>query len=100
MCSMVRADGRFWRADPAVADDRAMPQRRLRLAGGDVQALRDARKHPTRRGASTARDAELKTGDRLPVPLLRDDALSAAGPYDQTHARAEHRTLRLDPSGE
>ena len=38
---VVAADGRLWRAGAAVTDDRAMPQRRLRLVGGQMPPLRN-----------------------------------------------------------
>jgi hypothetical protein len=41
-----------------------------------------------------------ETGNRVPLPIVRDAALSCAGSYDQAHYGAEHRTLRLGASGQ
>jgi hypothetical protein len=35
MPALVGTDGRLWRTGPAVADNRTMPQRRLRLAASE-----------------------------------------------------------------
>ncbi len=40
---LVDPDGGLRRPCPAIAYHRAMPQRRLRLAGGDVQEVRNQR---------------------------------------------------------
>jgi hypothetical protein len=38
--------GRLWRPSAAVTDDRAMSQRRLRLAPGQMPSVQDGSQHP------------------------------------------------------
>jgi hypothetical protein len=87
-------------ADPRnLAYISAMPQRRLRLARGHVQTLRNPRQPSARHHPPPPRYAHLETGKRVPVPILRDAALPGSGPHDQADEGAEDRALCLDASG-
>jgi hypothetical protein len=76
-----------------------LAQRRLRLARGHVQTLRNPRQPSARRHPPPARYADLETGKRVPVPILRDAALPGSGPHDQADEGAVDCAVCLDASG-
>jgi hypothetical protein len=64
-----------------------------------VQALRDPRQHPARRGPEAAGYADLEARNRVLLSILRNAELPATGAHDQTNKRAEYRAVRLGASG-
>jgi hypothetical protein len=94
---MVVADGRFRRAGAAVADDRPMPQRRLRLDGSRIAICETS--------ASIPLDAIRRPRDTPIWKLegsfrcLRNASIQATGAPDQADPRARGHALRLGASG-
>jgi len=76
---VVVADGGIRRAGAAVADGRAMPQRRLRLAAGEMPSLRDRGQHSARTRPPAARHANLEAGGGVEMPIMPETAILAAG---------------------
>jgi hypothetical protein len=102
-----RAEAQAWsiqmegvrRAGAAVADDRAMPQWRARLARGRVQPLQDPREPAARRHPPAARYADLEAGGRTEMPVMPEGPLRAAGAHDQADGDAGDHALSLGASG-
>ena len=57
---MVHSGERLWLAGVAISNDRSVPQRRARLAGGRVQSLQDQSKPTARCHPKAARYADLE----------------------------------------
>jgi hypothetical protein len=58
---LVDPDGSLWGTGAAVANDRAMPQRRLWLATRQMPSLRNRGQHSARTRAQATRHADLET---------------------------------------
>jgi hypothetical protein len=97
--SLVDPDVRLWRTRAAVADDRAMPPRRARLAGGGMQPLQDPRKPAARRDPPAARHAAMEARGLAEVPVVPEGALCATGAHDQTDRDARDHALSMGASG-
>src|ERR1700732_62155 len=96
---LVDPDGRLWRTRAAVADDRAMPPWRARLARGRMQPLQDPRKPAARRDPPATRHAALETRGLAEVPVMPEGPLCAAGAYDQIDGSAGDHALSMGASG-
>jgi hypothetical protein len=98
-----RAEAEAWsiphgglrRPSAAVADDRTMPQRRLRLAPGQMPALPDRGQHSARSCPPTAGHTDLEVGGGAEMPIMPDPAILATGAHDPAHRGAADRALRL-----
>ena len=78
--------------------DRAMPQWRIWLAGGDVPPLREPRQPAARCHPPAARYADLEAGSGAQMPLLRQPEIRAAGSPDPADQGAKDRPLSLGSS--
>lgn len=96
--SMVDPDGRQRRTGTAVADDRAMPQWRTRLARGGMQSLQDAGKPAARRHPPAARHSALEAGGVAEMPIMPEGSLRAASAHDQADREAGNHAIRLGTS--
>jgi len=80
--SVVDPHGGIWRTRATLADDRAMPQWRLRLAAGAMPPLRNRGQHSAPTRAPAARYADLETRGGAEMPVVPNAALRAAGAHD------------------
>jgi hypothetical protein len=96
---VVPADGRLRWPGAAIANYRAMPERRLRLARSPMSTVRDPRQPPARRYQASARNADMEAGSGPEMPVVPDVTILAAGTYDQAHERARDRALDVGSSG-
>ena len=78
---------------------RAMPQRRLWLATGQMPSLRNRGQHPARTRPQAARHADLEIGGGIEMPVMPDTALFATRAYDQADDAARDRGLQVGASG-
>src|ERR1700730_2638783 len=81
------------RPGAAVADDRAMPQRRLSLAPGHVQTLRNARQAAAGCDPPPAPPSDLETRDGAEMPIVPNAAIRATGAHDQGSPKSARSRL-------
>jgi hypothetical protein len=74
---------RLWRPGPAIANDRPMPERRLRLAGDRALSMRDESELAAERYPQGAGYADLEVRAVVPMLVVRHASLQAAGSHDQ-----------------
>ena len=96
---MVAAHGRHRRSGAAVADHRSMPQRRLRLVGGEVPSMRDQGQHPAGRDQAATQHTDLEAGGLSEMPIMPQGQVRAARSHDPADRDAGDHAVRLGPPG-
>jgi hypothetical protein len=93
------AYGGLWRTSSALANHRAMSQRGLRLARGEVPQMRDPGQYPFGCRPPISQHADLEAGGGVEMPVVPNAAVLAARAYDQVDRNSRDRAVPVGSPG-